>query len=58
MFDPEYSHQWPPVPKPSAIDDLMIRKQIGKMSADEYRALARQAQTALQEGNRAKPPRR
>ena len=34
--------------KPSAIDDLIRRKPISKMTADEYVALARQAQMALE----------
>jgi hypothetical protein len=50
MFDlDEYQHEWPPIPKPSAIDSLMTQKQIGKMSADEYLMMARQAQIALYE---------
>jgi len=35
--------------KPSAIDALIAKKRIGKMSGDEYKTLARQAQMALHE---------
>ena len=35
------------VRKPSAIDGLLAQGQISKLTADEYRVLARQARTAL-----------
>jgi hypothetical protein len=53
MFQP-FRPEWPPVAKPSAIEHLIAKKPIGKMTADEYLVLARQAQIALHEAN-AKP---
>jgi hypothetical protein len=46
-----YRHQWPPVAKPCAIEQLIAKKPIGKMTADEYLVLARQAQMTLQEAS-------
>jgi hypothetical protein len=45
-------NKWPPIPKPSAIDGLIAKKPIGKMTADEYVAVVRQAHLALYEGKR------
>jgi hypothetical protein len=50
MFQ-SYRHEWPPIAKPCAIEHLIAKKPIGKMTADEYLALARQAQVALHEAN-------
>jgi len=38
--------------KPSAIESLIASKRIGKMTGDEYKTLARQAQIVLHEGQR------
>ena len=35
------------MPQRSAIDELIARKPIGEMTADEYKVLARQARIAL-----------
>ena len=53
MRQPHKFHRaWPPILKPSAIDELLARKTIGEMTADEYLILARQAQTALDDSDR------
>jgi hypothetical protein len=41
------SDNWRPTPKPSAIEHLIAKRQIGEMSADDYRTLVRQARIAL-----------
>jgi hypothetical protein len=51
MFN-EGQSEWPPVPKPCAIDDLIAEKSIGRITADEYVLLVHQAQIALYEGKR------
>ena len=38
---------WRPTPKPSAIEHLIAKRQIGEMSAGEYKTLVRQARIAL-----------
>ena len=47
MFDFERQQYADYDRKPSAIDGLFAQGQISKMTADEYRVLARQARTAL-----------
>ena len=48
MFESEGDRSdWPPMPKPSAIEGLIAKRPIGEMSAGEYRTLARQARIAL-----------
>jgi hypothetical protein len=47
MFDVERQQYADYGQKPSAIDGLFAQGQISKMTADEYRVLARQARTAL-----------
>lgn len=37
------------MPQRSVIDELIARKPIGEMTADEYKVLARQTQIALQD---------
>jgi hypothetical protein len=58
MFESqEYQDDWPPVPKPSAIDDLITEKQIAQLTAEEYLVLTRRAQIALHEMKRVRSPR-
>jgi hypothetical protein len=48
MFESEDNRfDWRPMPKPSAIEGLIANRQIGEMSAGDYRMLARQARIAL-----------
>jgi hypothetical protein len=59
MFDSkEGRNDWPPIPKPSAIESLIATRRIGEMTADEYAALARRAQIALyaNDGKRIRLP--
>lgn len=55
MFESQ-EREWPYIPKPSAIENLIAQRQIGEMTADEYRVLARQAQIMIdaQSGNFAR----
>jgi hypothetical protein len=47
FYSNEDQHDGFPVPKPSAIDDLIAKRRIGEMTPDEYRVLTRQARIKL-----------